>query len=126
VEIPAGTFLLRRSVRLRRGVTLRGSGTATVLRRVAQVRASLTQRNAPGASTLSVADSRGFELHNVTGMTVSANRCLDDGKEPAQSLGIEETGSSDANLVSGNHCRGNAAGGIRLLGKQSVASGNLE
>jgi len=68
----------------------------------------------------------GILLQNVNGMTVSANRCVDDRQAPAQSFGIEETGSIDVNLVMGNHCRGNVGGGIRLIGKASLAFGNHE
>ena len=67
----------------------------------------------------------GIRLHNVTEMTVTGNRCGDQEKK-TQAAGIEETGASGRNLVTGNHCRGNAGPGVKLIGKNSHAANNAE
>lgn len=78
-----------------------------------------------GNSTSKAGAYPGIRLHNVTEMTVTGNRCGDDEKK-TQSAGIEETGASDRNLVTGNNCRGNSGAGVKMLGKNSSAANNAE
>jgi len=68
----------------------------------------------------------GIGLIDVTGMTVSANRCLDDQEVRTQAYGIEESGASDQNLIVANHCRGNLTGSIRTIGADTKRVDNLE
>jgi len=68
----------------------------------------------------------GIGLRDVTGMTVNANRCLDDQEERTQAYGIEETGESDQNLIVANHCHGNLSGGIATVGTNTKCVNNLE
>ena len=68
----------------------------------------------------------GIGLRDVTGMTVNANRCLDDQEERTQAYGVEETGESDQNLIVANHCHGNLSGGIVTVGASTKCVNNLE
>jgi len=68
----------------------------------------------------------GIHLTSVTDMTVVGNRCLDNQPAKTQSHGIGESGQSNRNLITGNHCLGNLKGGIRLVGPESVATGNMD
>jgi parallel beta-helix repeat protein len=68
----------------------------------------------------------GIRLLNASDMTVTGNRCLDERDTKTQAIGIEECGTSDRNLVTGNHCRGNLQAGVRLTGKNSSGTGNME
>ncbi len=67
----------------------------------------------------------GIGLIHVTGMTVNANRCLDDQDERTQAYGIEESGESDQNLITANHCRDNLNEGICTVGEETQCYGNL-
>jgi parallel beta-helix repeat protein len=72
----------------------------------------------PGAyAGICVADS--------THTLVTGNRCGSEGEQPTQSFGIEERGSSNDNLISGNSCQGNRAGGISIRGNRTQVSGNI-
>ena len=69
--------------------------------------------------------SSGIFLGDTSHTLVSANRCGADGEQPTQKLGIEEHGTSDANVIAGNLCAGNLEGGVAVVGKGSEVSGNL-
>ncbi|MDZ4200264.1 MAG: right-handed parallel beta-helix repeat-containing protein, partial [Kiritimatiellia bacterium] len=62
VQLPAGRFLLRRSVNLPSNVTLRGSGSATVLTRPDQARSPLARRAEAGETAIEVEDGSRFEV----------------------------------------------------------------
>ena len=68
----------------------------------------------------------GIGLCDVTGMTVNANRCLDDQEISTQGYGIEEKGESNQNLIVANHCQGNLCGGIMTIGDRTKCTENLE
>lgn len=62
VHIPAGCHLLRRAIRLRDGVTLRGQGPATVLTRPAPVFADLRLDTLPNQCDIQIDSSSGFAV----------------------------------------------------------------
>lgn len=62
VIVPAGQHVLRRAIRLRNRVTLRGEGQATILTRPAPVFADLTEDTADGDLTVRVASTDGFKV----------------------------------------------------------------
>ena len=66
----------------------------------------------------------GIRMDDLTHTMVQGNRCADDQKKPTQLQGIVESGESDHNLISGNHCVGMKEG-IRVVGRESRAEGNL-
>lgn len=68
----------------------------------------------------------GIGLHDVTGMLVNANRCLDDQEISTQGYGIEEQGESNQNLIVANHCQGNRYSGIMTVGDHTKCTENLE
>ncbi len=68
----------------------------------------------------------GIALIDVTGMTVTGNRCLDDQSVQTQAYGIEESGTSDRNLIVANHCHGNLVGGVLTVGADTRCAENLE
>lgn len=68
----------------------------------------------------------GIGLIDVTDMTVSGNRCLDDQSARTQAYGIEEIGTSDYNLIVANHCRGNLIGSILTIGSNTKRIDNFE
>ncbi len=61
VFLPAGHYVVHRSIRLRAGVTLRGEGTATVLRRRAPVTFNLTAPCGAHADTVQVSSATGLQ-----------------------------------------------------------------
>lgn len=63
---------------------------------------------------------------DVTGMTVTGNRCLDDQDTQTQAYGVEEGGTSDKNLIVANHCHGNLVGGVVTVGADTKSADNLE
>lgn len=67
----------------------------------------------------------GIHVSDTTRTLVSGNRCGADSDKPTQKLGIEECGASDANVITGNQCTGNIAGGIAIVGKTTQASANV-
>ena len=73
VVLPAGTFRLRRSVRLKSRVTLRGEGAATVLTRPPEFSTPLAQ-DLPAQETRAV-------LAEVTGLMVGDEICICDDEE---------------------------------------------
>ena len=61
-----------------------------------------------------------------TNTTVSNNRCLDNQKQRTQKYGIEEVGSSDYNIITGNLLIGNLEGnGLFTVGRNDVISNNI-
>lgn len=62
VTVPPGTYLLKRSLRLRGNMTLRGSGPATILRKAPEVMSPLAVDAPQGATSVEVRDASGFEL----------------------------------------------------------------
>ena len=72
VYVPPGNYLLRRSIRLRDNVTLRGAGAATVLRRPEEIASPLTTAAEAGATAVEVEDASIFQLGQ--GVSVYANR----------------------------------------------------
>ena len=68
----------------------------------------------------------GIALMDVTGMTVTSNRCLDDQDAQTQAYGVEESGASNKNLIVANHCHGNLTGGVLTVGADTKSAENLE
>ena len=68
----------------------------------------------------------GIALMDVTGMTITGNRCLDDQDVQTQAYGIEEGGESDKNLIVANHCHGNLVGGVLTVGADTKSAENLK
>src|SRR5262249_32867930 len=66
VTIPAGEYLLRQSIRLRDGMTLQGSGEATVLRKNKQFGSKLKDTNS--GKTIQVRDASGFHAGEEIGL----------------------------------------------------------
>ena len=66
----------------------------------------------------------GIRVHDLTHSIIQGNRCADDREPQTQQKGIEESGASDYNLISGNLCAGMAQA-IAIVGKHSRAEGNL-
>ncbi len=62
VEIGAGEFLMRDSLHLRSGVTVRGQGAKTVLRKAPCVRSALALDGDFGEEQVTVEDAAGFEV----------------------------------------------------------------
>ena len=48
----------------------------------------------------------GIRMYDLTHSIVQGNRCADDQEKPTQLKGIDESGASDYNLISGNLCVG--------------------
>lgn len=61
VFIPAGRYLVRRSIRLRSSITLRGEGAATILTRPAPVDFTLTAPCEANANTVAVDSAEGLQ-----------------------------------------------------------------
>ena len=66
----------------------------------------------------------GIRMYDLTHSIVQGNRCADDQEKPTQLKGIEESGESDYNLISGNLCVGMEAA-VAVVGRNSRAEGNL-
>jgi len=79
-----------------------------------------------GNSTSKAGAYPGIRLHNAREMIVTGNRCGDDAQPPTQTLGIQETGTSDDNLITANHCRTPGGKGVQTIGKRTRAEGNME
>jgi len=62
VVIPAGTYLLKRSIRLCDNVCIRGDGFATVLKKCEQAISPLTESAPAGGTFVIVKGSTGFEV----------------------------------------------------------------
>ena len=62
VEVGPGEYLMRDSLHMRRRVTLRGAGEATVLKKAASVRRLLAADGDFGEEAITVADAAGFEV----------------------------------------------------------------
>lgn len=62
VEIPPGTYFLRRSLRLKSNTTLRGAGAATILKKLPEVMSPLTKPGKVGDTTVEVKDASGFKV----------------------------------------------------------------
>jgi hypothetical protein len=56
---------------------------------------------------------------------VTRNRCGTDAETPSQKLGIEEHGSSDLNVITGNLCDGHREGGLGVVGPRTQVSASL-
>jgi parallel beta-helix repeat protein len=67
----------------------------------------------------------GIALRGAVHCTVTGNHCSCDAEEPTQRYGIEEIGEADGNAITGNQCRGNARGGIRVVGPNTRAVANV-
>jgi parallel beta-helix repeat protein len=67
----------------------------------------------------------GISIADSTHMVVTGNRCGFDGDKPTQKLGIEERGTSNKNVITGNLCEGNIDGGISIVGPDTQALGNV-
>ena len=67
----------------------------------------------------------GIDLADTTLTLLTGNRCGTDAQPPSQKLGIEEHGSSDANVITGNLCEGNRDGGLAIVGPRTQVSANL-
>lgn len=64
VSIPAGTYIVRRTIHIPANVTLTGAGMATVLVRPQQVMSNLVSKAGPGGREVEVVDASGFEIGN--------------------------------------------------------------
>jgi len=62
VYVPPGRYLLRRSIRVPSGVTLRGAGASTVLLRPSEVQTKITAAADAGATKIEVEDPSLFEV----------------------------------------------------------------
>jgi len=67
----------------------------------------------------------GITIADSTHMVVTGNRCGTDGDQPTQKFGIEESGTSNTNVITGNLCEGNLQGGISVVGAETQVSGNV-
>jgi parallel beta-helix repeat protein len=68
VTIPAGEFLLRRSITIRSGVTLQGAGEQSILRKVPQVGSRLASPATSESRSLTVVDATGFRPGDQIGI----------------------------------------------------------
>ncbi|MBI3463091.1 MAG: right-handed parallel beta-helix repeat-containing protein [Planctomycetes bacterium] len=68
----------------------------------------------------------GIALAKTEKSVVSGNRCFDDQPTKTQKHGIEESANSRGNTFTNNDCRGNAQSGLKLPGKDSQQSGNVD
>ena len=59
-------------------------------------------------------------------MTVTGNRSGDSGSGTRQKYGIEEQGSTDNNVITGNTCRMNGTGDVLILGTSTDYAGNSD
>ena len=62
VNIPAGTYVLHRSLRLRANTTLRGVASATILQKAPEVMSLLVQDGSVGDRTIEVQNASGFAV----------------------------------------------------------------
>ncbi len=60
VTLPAGEYLLRQAIRLRRGVTLQGAGATTVLRKNKHAESRLAATAQQGSRSVQIVDASGF------------------------------------------------------------------
>lgn len=67
----------------------------------------------------------GILVADSTHTIITGNRCACEGDKPTQSFGIEETGASNENLITGNCCHGNRRGGIAVCGRSTRAPDNV-
>ncbi len=67
----------------------------------------------------------GITIADSTHMVVNGNRCGADGDQPTQKFGVEESGTSNANVITGNLCEGNLQGGISVVGADTEVSTNV-
>jgi len=67
----------------------------------------------------------GIYLADTTLTLLTGNRSGTDAEPPSQKLGIEEHGSSDANVITGNLCEGNRDGGLVIVGPGTQVSANV-
>ena len=67
----------------------------------------------------------GIYLADTTLTLLTGNRSGTEAEPPSQKLGIEEHGSSDANVITGNLCEGNRDGGLVIVGPGTQVSANL-
>ncbi|MCD6359531.1 MAG: right-handed parallel beta-helix repeat-containing protein, partial [Armatimonadetes bacterium] len=109
VYLPPGRYLLRRSIWVPGGVTLRGAGAATILMRPPQVQTEVTAAAAAGDRRIQVKDPSGFEVgadvsvyadgvhgwHSTTahiaaieGDTIVLERGLNKPVDPAKNAGV--------------------------------------
>lgn len=50
---------------------------------------------------------------------MTGNRCGTDAEKPTERFRVEETGTSDHNILTGNLCAGNCDGGLAVVGKNT-------
>ncbi|MBM3888083.1 MAG: hypothetical protein FJ388_03045, partial [Verrucomicrobia bacterium] len=67
----------------------------------------------------------GILIANTTRSIIGNNRCGSEGDKPTQRFGIEETGTSDSNVITGNLCVGNLQAGLAIAGKSTQTSANV-
>jgi parallel beta-helix repeat protein len=67
----------------------------------------------------------GICLVDTTHTTVTSNHCSSDQQKPTQRLGIEESGQSNHNVISGDLCEGNVEGGIAVVGADTQVLANV-
>ena len=67
----------------------------------------------------------GIYVGDTTHTVVTGNRCGSEEENPTQKFGVEEQGTSDANIIANNLCEGNLHGGVTVVGKKTQVSGNV-
>lgn len=167
VTIAPGRYVLRQSVVLRTHVTVRGSGSATVLTRPREAYSKLARPARKGDTAVGVQSSEGFRagdqvaifddrmhgwymghaiLAKVEPGRLTLTAAIENGhpegdyalernagvvnyfpffRASTMHFGVEETGASDHNILTGNLCAGNCDGGLAVVGQNTQVSANL-
>ncbi len=99
----------------RAGITIATSGWNTVTGNLCLD----NSRSAPGRLP-------GIVVQDATDCVITNNRCMNTEEPGTQKCGIEESGTSDRNLIGGNYCRGNLQPGVVTVGKATQAAGNMQ
>lgn len=88
------------------------------------LRSTVTGNTCHANSQVSSGTYSGIGLHNAADITVTGNRSGDAGSGTRQKYGIEETGTSDNNLISSNMLDRNGTAGVVTVGASTQVIGN--